>query len=55
MGRRSSVRGDFVNVKTVVGLERFEVGKSRRSYDVLFSRASGLQKLLQIGFKSDRE
>ena len=28
MGRRSSVRGDFVHVKTVVGLERFEVGKS---------------------------
>ena len=29
MGRQSSVRGDFVHVKTVVGLERFEVGKSR--------------------------
>ena len=38
MGRRSSVPGDFVHVKTVVDLERFEVGKSRRSYDVLFSR-----------------
>ena len=29
MGRRSSVRGDFVHVKTVVGLKGFEVGKSR--------------------------
>ena len=29
MGRRSSVLWDFVHVKTVVGLERFEVGKSR--------------------------
>ena len=28
--------GDFVNVKTVVGLERFEVGKSRNNYDVPF-------------------
>ena len=28
MGRRSSVCGDFVHVKTVVDLERFEVGKS---------------------------
>ena len=35
MSRRSSVRGDFVDVKTVVGLERVEVGKSRNSYDVL--------------------
>ena len=49
MVRRSSVRGDFVHVKIVVGLERFEVGKSRRSYDVIFSRAGGLQKLPQIG------
>ena len=36
MGRRSSVRGDFLRVKTVVGLERFEVEKSRNSYDVPF-------------------
>ena len=36
MGWRSSVRGDFVYVKTVVGLERFEVGKSLRSYNVPF-------------------
>ena len=49
MGRRSSVREDFVHVKTVVGLERFEVGKSRRSYEVPFSRGGGSQKLLQIG------
>ena len=32
MGGRSSVCRDFVNVKTIVGLERFEVGKSRNSY-----------------------
>ena len=36
MGGRSSVCGDFVNVITVVGLCRFEVGKSRNSYDVPF-------------------
>ena len=36
MGRRSSVCWDFVHVKTVVGLERFEVGKSRHKYDVPF-------------------
>ena len=36
MGRRSSVLGDFVHVKTVAGLERFKVGKSRNSYDVPF-------------------
>ena len=36
MGRQSSVRGDFVYVKTVVGLEQFEVGKSCNSYDVPF-------------------
>ena len=29
MGMRSSVCGDFVHVKTVVGLERLEVEKSR--------------------------
>ena len=33
MGRRSSVRGEFVNVKTGMSLERF-VGKSRSSYEV---------------------
>ena len=48
-------RWDFVHVKTVVGLERFEVGKSRRSYEVLFSRGGGSQKLLQIGLKSGSE
>ena len=36
MGRQSSVRGDFVRVKTLIGLEQFEVGKSRGSYDVPF-------------------
>ena len=36
MGRRSSVRGDFVRVNTPLGLEQFEVGKSRSSYDVPF-------------------
>ena len=36
MGRRLSVRGDFVSVKTGRGLERFEVGKFRSSYDVPF-------------------
>ena len=30
------MRGDFVNVKTGMGLEQFEVGKSRCSYDVPF-------------------
>ena len=29
MGRRSSVRGNFMHVKTSVGLQRFEVEKSR--------------------------
>ena len=37
-----------MHVKTVVGLERFKVRKSRRSYDVLFSRGGVSQKLLQI-------
>ena len=36
MARRSSVRGDSVHTKTVVGLVRFEVGKFRTSYDVPF-------------------
>ena len=30
MGRRSSLDEDFVRVKTVMGLERFEVGKILR-------------------------
>ena len=30
------MRGDFVIVKTGMGLERFEVGKFRSSYDVPF-------------------
>ena len=29
IGKRSSVRGDFLNVKTAMGLERFEDEKSR--------------------------
>ena len=29
MGRRSSVHGDFLQVKTAMGLERFEDGNSR--------------------------
>ena len=41
MDRRSSVCGDFVPVKTVVGLERFEVGKARNSYDVPFRSCLG--------------
>ena len=36
MSRRSSVRGDVLHVKTAMGLGRFEVGKSRNSYDVPF-------------------
>ena len=36
MDRRSSICEDFVYVSTVVGLERFEVGKSRNSDDVPF-------------------
>ena len=36
MCRRSSVRGDILHVKTAMGLGRFEVGKSRNSYDVPF-------------------
>ena len=47
-GRRSLVRGDFMPVKNGMVLKRFEVGKSRSSYDVLFNRGGGLQKLLQI-------
>ena len=30
MGRRSSLHEDFVCIKTLVGLERFEVGKKIR-------------------------
>ena len=33
MGRRSSVHGDFLHVKTDKGLERFEAVISRRSDD----------------------
>ena len=36
MSRRSSVRGDVLHVKTAMGLGRFEVGKTRNSYDVPF-------------------
>ena len=36
MSRRSSVRGDVLHVKTGMGLGRFEVVKSRNSYDVPF-------------------
>ena len=41
MGRRSSVRGDFLHIKTDMGLERFKVGKSRSSYDVPFIAVGG--------------
>ena len=41
MGGRSSARGDFLHVKTGMGLERFEVGKSRSSYDVPFIAVGG--------------
>ena len=37
MGWRSSVRGDFVNVKTGMGLERFEVGKSQLGEKLVLS------------------
>ena len=36
MSRRSSVRGDVLHVKNAMGLGRFEVVKSRNSYDVPF-------------------
>ena len=36
MSRRSSVRGDVLHIKTDMGLGRFEVGKTRNSYDVPF-------------------
>ena len=36
MSRRSSVRGDVLHVKTAMDLGRFEVGKTRNSYDVPF-------------------
>ena len=36
MSRRSSVRGNVLHVKTVMGLGRFEVGKTCNSYDVPF-------------------
>ena len=40
MGMRSSLREDFVRVKTLVGLERFEVGKNscRRPSDPAWTR-----------------
>ena len=36
MGGRSSVRGSFVHIITLITLEQFEVDKSRSSYDVPF-------------------
>ena len=36
MDRRSSPREDFVRVQTLIGLEHFEVGKSRSSNDFPF-------------------
>ena len=36
MGRLSSFHEHFLHVKTYVGLEQFELGKSRSSYDVPF-------------------
>ena len=41
MSRRSSVRGDVLHVKTAIGLGRFEVGKTRNSYDVPFRPCLG--------------
>ena len=41
MGRRSSVCGDFGRVQTHISLERFEVEKSRSSYDVPFIAVGG--------------
>ena len=41
MGGRSSVRGDFLLIKFDIGLERFEVRKSRSSYDVPFIAMGG--------------
>ena len=34
--RRSLVRGNVLHIKTAMGLGRFEVGKTRNSYDVPF-------------------
>ena len=36
MSRRSSVHRDVLHVRSAIGLGRFEVGKSRNSYDVPF-------------------
>ena len=41
MGRRLSVRGDFLHIKTDIGLERFKVGKSRSNCDVPFIAVGG--------------
>ena len=41
MDRLSSIRGDFLHIKTDMGLERFKVEKSRSSYDVPFIAVGG--------------
>ena len=61
MDRRSSVRRDFMRLKTDMGLKRFEGGNSRNSYDVPFRSYNfdydrgGSQKLLQIFWKQGSE
>ena len=49
MGRRSSVCGDFLHVKTVVGLERFEVDKTR-AFSLDFPEIPEITEILEMGF-----
>ena len=52
MGRQSSVRGDFVRVKTPIGLERFEVDKTR-AFSLDFPEIPEITEILEMGFTKE--
>ena len=54
MSKRSSVRGDVLHIKTAMGLGRFEVGKTRNSYDVPFrSYSIAFEKKKEVSLLAD--
>ena len=52
MGRCPSLLEDFVRVKTQMGLERFEVDKTR-AFSLDFSEIPEITEILEMGFTKE--
>ena len=52
MGRCSSLHEDFLRVKTLMGLERFEVDKTR-AFSLDFPEIPEITEILEMGFTKE--